>query len=292
MFSKKEMLMLQNVSRGINTVPGLSSSMGISVSRVYATISSLKRKGAVSLKDRAVIPERHTYLSLLLMMLHDHGSASDNLSGNGMDLLAELLAEKNVKELSEALGDDRRTVMARINKMMRNGLVYKDGGRYRINDVFWPDLRKMVLGYDTYRKTIDLRVPPDSRIYFRSDAYAVFSNDRNIDHQRTAFSAYGEYGITVHANTNYYCTLSAPPTLSEIMMHSMDVISSDVDKRLRAVALIFYKKYINGFEHIRHPMREEMDTVLKKRDDTAEGWLPIREMQARAEMYGVDLYDI
>jgi predicted transcriptional regulator len=292
MFSKKEMLMLQNVSRGINTVEGLSESMGISVSRVYATVSSLKQKGAVHLKDSTVVPERHTYLNLLLIMLHDHGSASDNLSGNGMDLLAELLVEKSVTELSAALKEDRRTIMSRMNKMKRNGLVYKSEGRYMINDAFWPDLRKVAAEYDVFRKTIDLRAPSDSRVYFRSDAYAVFSNDRIIDHRMTAFSKYGEYGVTVHTNTNYYCTLTMPPTLSEIMEHSMDIISSDRDKRLRTVALILYKKYIKDFEGIEHPMKDEMNKVLGMKDKTSAGWLPLKEMQTRAKMYGVDLYDI
>jgi hypothetical protein len=292
MFSKKEMLMLQNVSRGINTVAGLSESMGVSASRVYATASSIKEKGAVHLKDGMIIPERHTYLNLLLTMLHDHTSASDNLSGNGMDLLAELLNEKNVVELSAALEEDRKTVMSRINKMKRNGLVYKDGKNYRINDVFWPELRKLVIEYDIYRKTIDLRVPPDSRVYYRSADHAVFSNDRDIRYQRTAFSMYGDYGMTVHTNTNYYCTLTAPPTISEIMVHSMEIISADRDKRLRTAALIFYKKHIDRFERIRHPMKDEMDAVMRTKGGVTEGWLPLREMQTRAEMYGVDLHDI
>ena len=292
MFSKKEMLMLQNISRGINTVAELSKSMGISISRVYATASSLKEKGAVRLKDGMIIPERHTYLNLLLTMLHDHRSASDNLSGNGMDLLAELLVGKNVTELSAALREDRRTVTSRINKMMRNGLVYKDSEIYRINDVFWPELRSLATEYDMYRKTIDLRVPPDSRMYFSSDDHAVFSNDRSINYQRTAFSRYGEYGVTVHTNTIYYCTLPMPPTLPEIMVHSMEIISSDRDKRLRTAALIFYKKHINIFGCITHPMKDEMDAVLRMKDNTTDGWLPLREMQTRAEIYGVDLYDL
>jgi len=291
MFSKMEMLMLQNISRGINTVSGLSGSMDISIPRVYATVSSLREKGAVSLNDGTVIPERHTYLSLLLTMLHDHRSASDNLSGNGMDLLAELLDPKSVAELSAALRADRRTVMSRIDKMKRNGLVYKDGGRYRMNDVFWPELRKLITEYDVYRKTVDLTVPSDSRIYFRSKDRTVFSNDRDIDYHRTAFSRYGDHGITVHTNTNYYCTLAEQPTLSEIMEHSMDIISSDRDKRLRTVALIFYKKYTDSFGCIAHPMKEEMEMVLRMKNDTADGWLPLKEMQARADIYGVDLYD-
>jgi predicted transcriptional regulator len=291
MFSKKEMIMLQNISRGMNTVAGLSESMGVSVPRIYATVSSLKEKGAVDLKESKIIPERHTYLNLLLMMLHDHLSVSDNLSGNGMDILSELLDEKSVTELSAALGEDKRTVISRIDKMKRNGMVYKDGEKYRINDVFWPELRRLAIEYDTYRKIIDLRAPPDSRIYFRSDAYALFSNDRIINYQRTAFSKYSEYDMTVHANTNYYCTLPVTPTLQDIMEHSMQIISSDKDKRLRMVALIFYKKHINEFRDIGHPMKDEMDNVLKMKDGSADGWLPLKEMQTRAMVYGVDLYD-
>jgi len=292
MFSKKEMLMLQHLSHGINTVAGLSGSMDMSIPRVYATAAALNKKGAVRLKDGTLIPERHTYLNLLMTVLHDHLSASDNLSGNGMDLLAELLDEKSVTELSEALGADRRTVISRINKMKRNGMVFKDNGRYRINDAFWPELMKMIFEYDIYRRTIDLRVPSDSRIYFGYGDHAVFSNDRITGHQMTAFSKYGEYGVTIHTGTNYYCTMPDPPTLSEIMEHSMRVISLDKDKRLRTAALIFYKKHIDVFEDIRHPMKDRMNAVLRMKDCTADGWLPLKEMQERAEMYGVDLYDI
>jgi hypothetical protein len=39
-------------------------------------------------------------------------------------------------------------------------------------------------------------------------------------------------------------------------------------------------------------MKDEMDAVLRMKDNAAEGWLPLREMQTRAEVYGVDLYDI
>ncbi|MCL2149185.1 MAG: hypothetical protein FWH47_07610, partial [Methanomassiliicoccaceae archaeon] len=99
MFSKKEMFMLQHVSRGVSTVAGLSSSMGVSVPRVYAIASSLKKKGAAHLGGGMVVPERHTYLSLLLAMLHDYGSAADNLSGNGLDLLAELLGGQDTAGL-------------------------------------------------------------------------------------------------------------------------------------------------------------------------------------------------
>ena len=283
--------MLQNISCGINTVQGLSGSMDMSIPCVYATISSLREKDAVRLNKGTVIPERHTYLNLLMAMLHDYTSASENLSGNGMDLLAELLDPKSVKELSAALGTDRRTVTARINKMKQNGLVYKEGGKYGINDIFWPEVRKMAAEYDTYRRTIDLRVPSDSRVYFTSKDYAVFSNDRKIDYQRTAFSVYGDHGVPVYANTYYYCTLSEAPTLSEIMEHSMQIISADRDKRLRMIALIFYKKYIYKFNDIMHPMKKEMDLVLKTNNGTVSGWLPLKEMQTRAEMYGVNLCD-
>ncbi|MCL2317946.1 MAG: hypothetical protein FWC44_02670 [Methanomassiliicoccaceae archaeon] len=284
--------MLQQISRGVNTVVGLSESMDMSVPRIYATASALRKKGAVYLKDGTIIPERHTFLNLLLTMLHDHTSAAHNLSGNGLDVLVLLLDGRNISDLSYILGDDRRTVMSRIEKMKRNGIVYKEGRVYKINDVFWPDLRKLVTEYDTFRTTIDFRVPPDSRTYFSSRDHAVFSNDRDIDYQKTAFSVYGEYGVTVFANTNYYCTLSAPPTLSEVMEHSMEIITADKDKRLRMAALIFYKKYIDEFGNIKHPMKEEMDEVLRTKERAAEGWLPIGEMQTRAEMYGVDLCDL
>jgi hypothetical protein len=57
------------------------------------------------------------------------------------------------------------------------------------------------------------------------------------------------------------------------------------------MALIFYKKYKNELKNVDHPMKEEMETVLATKTGKVNGWVPLKEMQTRAKMYEVDLYD-
>jgi len=157
MFTRSEMIMLQHMSHGVNTVKGLTESLEVTKPRVYALVTSLREKGAVYLDYGTIIPEKHTYLGLLMTMLHDHESLSDDLSVNGMDLLAELLEGKTVTELSDALDEGRVAVRSRLKILKSSGLVYKDGRTYRINDALWPELRKMISEYDVYRKTALIR---------------------------------------------------------------------------------------------------------------------------------------
>jgi hypothetical protein len=39
-------------------------------------------------------------------------------------------------------------------------------------------------------------------------------------------------------------------------------------------------------------MKDEMELVLENRYGKVKGWVPLKEMQTRAEIYDVDLYDI
>jgi hypothetical protein len=119
----------------------------------------------------------------------------------------------------------------------------------------------------------------------------VFSHDRDLEQTRTAFSRFGEYGIRIFLDTQYYCNIADPLNVSDVMIHCFEVIATETNWRLRMLALIFYKKYINELKDISHPMKDEMECVLGTKEGKVNGWVPLKEMQERATMYGVDLYD-
>lgn len=290
MFSKNEMKALQHISRGIDRVTDIAEAMGISASRVYRVVASLNKKGVVHLENGTVVPERQPYLSMLLTILRDSEYSAEALSGNGMEILAEMTVPRTVTELSVSLEEDRRTVLSRLTTMRKVSMVVKNGNKYDINRKIWPELVEVANEYQTYREHIDLRAPAGSRLYFENKDYVVFSDNRSLkDYSLTAFSRYTEFGVQIHLRTKYYCN-AVISKIDDIFLHSLYVISKNNDWRLKMFALIFYKKYKNELTNIKHPLVTEMELVLSTKEGKVSGWVPLKEMQERAEMYGVDLY--
>ncbi|MCL2148500.1 MAG: transcriptional regulator [Methanomassiliicoccaceae archaeon] len=291
MYSKPELLLLSHVGRGAASVADLCTATGLSKVQVYRTVASLDKKGAVRLDSGGVAVRDQAHLYALMNVMHDSASAVTLLAGNGLDVVKELREPRTARDVSQRLGVSQRTVSRSIKGMMNVGMLSKDGDTYTINARMWPELPPLADRYADYAESFDERVPIGSRIYRKSKGSVVFSNDRDLCFTKTAFSRFEEYGIGIYLDTHYYCDLAGPPTVGEIISHCLDVISVERNWRLRMMALIFYKKHRDGSEIVTHPMIAELEQVLRTKVGKVEGWIPLREMQERAEMYGVDLYD-
>ena len=292
MYSQSEMRLLSHLIEGAATIEELSEAAGLSKVQIYRTVASLEEKKAVRLERGEIIFEEQPHLYTMTNIMHDAGAATTLLAGNGLDIIKEMREPRTAKEVAERLGISQRTVSRLIKRMRNVSMLSKDGDRYVINDRIWPELRPLANRYADYSASFDDRVPTGSKIYHRSKELVVFSNDRDLKHTRTAFSRFGEYGITIYNDTQYYCNIQDPLTVRDIMLHCLEIITVERNWRSRMMALIFYKKYRNELKDIDHPMKDEMEAVLLTKTGKVNGWVPLKEMQTRAEMYGVDMYDV
>ena len=291
MYSNSEMQLLSHVGKGTVDISELSGAMELSKVQIYRTVASLEKKGAVRYEKGEIIFQKQPHLYTLVNVMHDAASAVTLLAGNGLGIIKEMREPRTAAEVAEKLGLSQRTVSRSIKGMRNVSMLSKIGDRYVINDRIWPDLRPLADRYADYSESFDERVPSGSRIYHRSGSLVIFSDDRDLEHTRTAFSRFGEYGIKIYLDTKYYCNLPDTLTVREILSHCLEIITTEKNWRLRMMTLIFYKKYRNELKDIVHPMKDEMETVLKTKKGKVNGWVPLKEMQERAEMYGVDLYD-
>ncbi|MDR0790940.1 MAG: hypothetical protein LBE47_00190, partial [Methanomassiliicoccaceae archaeon] len=152
----------------------------------------------------------------------------------------------------------------------------------------WPKVKDLAHSYREYTELIDPRVPFGSEIYHRSNEIAVFSSDMTLNNTRTAFSRYGEYGMKIYPGTNYYCSPDKELDLKDIFLHSLYVVEKDKGWRNKMLALIFYVMHKHELDDISHTITDDMRTVLN--GGHVKGWVPLKEMNERAKMYGVDLY--
>ena len=287
MFSKTELKMLSDVGRGSDTIESLIGTSEISWSQVYKTVRSLKKKDVLRASEGKVFAENKTHVALLMNVLRSSHDSYHALSDRGLDILAELIVPHTMKELSETLEMHQTTVSRKLKDLRSLSMIGKENGKYFLNRKFWPELLELAESYSSYKKNIDLRAIPGSKIYHSSDDLVVFSNDSEAGYRKTAFSKYTEFGIKIREITYFYCDLDHEPSLSEVFLHSLYVISVDDDWSRKMIALIFYVKFKDELTGIEHEMKDEMDRVLSGSE--VKGWVPLNEMRERADMYGVKL---
>jgi len=288
MLSKNELRALSRIGNGADNVQVLSGELDLSGTQTYKVIRSLGEKEFANLRRGTIFIEKKTHIALLLEILNDSPDACTVLSDSGLEIIKTLAEPRTSSEISLLTGLHQTTVTRKIDLMRRMGMVRKKGPVYSINEELWPKMKELARSYDAYTKLIDPRVPFGSEIYHLSKDLAVFSSKRTLNSTKTAFSGYGDHGMTVRPGTNYYCS-SDDVNINDIFLHSLYVVEKDGGWRGRMLALIFYVMHRDELKDVKHPLVNEMHTVLN--GGRVDGWVPLKEMQERAKMYGVDLYD-
>jgi len=289
MLKKKELRALSEISNGADEVPALSQTLSLGIPQTYNIVRSLIKKEFVSNEKGILLVEKKTHIAILLEILNDSPDSFKVLSDSGMEIIRSLTEPRSVSEITSLTGLHQTTITRKIDLMRRMGMVKKRGSIYSINEELWPKLGVLARSYDSYTKLIDPRVPIGSEIYHSSNDLAVFSSKRKLDQKRTAFSKFGDYGMTIYPGTNYYCSSDRIPDLKEIFLHSLYVVEKDKNWRNKMLALIFFVIHKQELNDVTHPVVEEMRAVLK--GVQVKGWVPLDEMNERAKMYGVDLND-
>ena len=288
MFSNSELKMLFDVGKGSDTAASLTEIGNRTKAQTYKVLKSLREKEILRLEKENVTIEDKTHIILLLNVMRRLHGSYDTISNSGAEILAELvIAPRTINELAERIGVDRSTVSRKMKRMESRSMVIRENGKYSLNRQVWPDLAEFATSYSLYRKNNDPRSIRGSTVYYVSKDLIIFSNDAEADMTKTAFSRYTEFGIRIGLRTNYYCNLERNLSVSDVFLHSLHIISNGGDWWLRTMALIFYVKFKDDLKGVDHKMKDEMDIILN--GSAVDGWVPLEEMQERADLYGVRL---
>jgi len=276
----------------------ISEETGKDISQIYRIVQSLHSKDVLILSDGKVSPSRKTHIVLLLDVLGDSEYSATALGGIGIELLIEFRDPQNVKSVCKKIGRSKSAVSRKMNQMLSIGMLWKKGTEYTINDSLWPKLRSLADECAAYINTNDLRAPPGFLIYHSTEEYVLFSCNNKEGGCTTAFSKYGDYGLDFAAGTEYCISPGKNVTLKEVFLHSLYILEKNDSWRLRMMALIFFVKHRDLINYsdsekitseliVGNNIRREMDAVL--RGERVKGWIPLAEMQERADMFGVVL---
>ncbi|MEK6974432.1 MAG: hypothetical protein AABW41_04325 [Nanoarchaeota archaeon] len=288
-FSNTELKVISDLGNGIKDVSELAKSLKISISQVYRIAQKLSQKGILSLKDGILQPEMKTHINMLLKLLSKAANLSSPLSGTGLKIYMEITEPKTITDIKNITGLHKTTILKKINQGKKMSLVLTENRTYSINEKIWSDVKECIIELKKYENSIDLRVPVNSVIYYKTDKEIVFSNKEEIDAEKTAFSAYEKYGLGLLLITNYYYLPKKKLIIREVFRHSLFVAEKDPDIRYLIFITLFYLKHKKELSKIKHPIVDKLSRLLS--GEKILGYPALAEIKDRAGVYKIKVYD-
>ncbi len=286
-YSKSELHLLSEHSRGIDRIVELAERMNVSNVQIYRMIKNLSMKDTVELKNGTLVVRNKTHIVQLLNILRNSQDAYIPLSDSGLEIMLLLINPITMAEISEKTGLNVSTVSRKIKEMLGLSMISKDGKYYSINNKIWPELKELCFEITKYEENTDLRIPPGCKIYHSDKKFGLFSSSRRLPFNETAFSVFGEYGIKMFSGIHYYTTEKRKMTIEDVFIHTLYVASKENDWKLKIMSLIFYVKNKDVLQGVSHSLKNEMDQIISGKK--VDGWIPVEEIQERADMYGVKI---
>jgi len=159
------------------------------------------------------------------------------LRDSGEDVAQSLLDSGDIEELRKQTGLSYRTLLRTLKRMMESGAVIKADGTYRLTDD--EDLRLFLrLSRDEKRKHL---VEPYAEVVHASAGVILkrVPAGKKATGRRTAFSAFGQYGVQLNPVYDYYIQPEHKLGVEEVLTHALVLSTSPVEATDCAV---FYAK--------------------------------------------------
>lgn len=286
-FSKTELNVISELGKGNKEIMTIAKALNVSASQVYKIAEKLNQKGILSLSKRVLQPEMKTHVNMLLKLLMRANNLSTPLSGTGLQIFTVLTEPKTVNEIGKETGLHKTTILKKIKQGRKMSLLLIQNKTYRVNEKVWPDAKECFAELRKYEESVDQRVPVNSEIYFKNNDEILFSNKEAIDAEKTAFSAYGNYGIKVLLITNYYYLPKRKLSKKEVFLHSLCVADKSKDTRHLIFVALFYIKYKRELKNTQHRVLDNLNKTLS--GEKIPGYPTLQEIKDRAEVYGIQV---
>ena len=280
-----ELKVISELGKGKSKISEIATALKISNSQVYRIAQKLNLKGIVTLSEGTLQPEKKTHVSMLFKLLSKTSNLANPLSGTGMQIYQVIIEPKSIKEIEKETGLHKTTILKKIKQGRKMSLLLSENKTYRINEKIWPDAKECFTELKKYEYSIDKRIPVNSVIYFKNTDEIVFSNNQDIDAEKTAFSAYEKYGIRILLLTNYYYLPKRQLTKKEVFIHSLYVIEKNQDTRDLIFLALYLAKYKKDLSEIKDPIVENLKKVFL--GEKISRYPSLAEIKDRARIYEI-----
>lgn len=274
--NKTELEILVNYEDN-TSITKLAQALKKSKSQISRSLNSLENKGF--LENKKLLKLYH--ISLLLQALKNNPQLINIINDSSFEILLELSSPKSVEDLSKKF--KKITIYKTLEKFKKYNLIKSFRGYYGINRAIWLDLYEFVVSYNEYSKNIDSRVPLDSKIYYKTENEIVFSNNKELNATKTAFSA---YDIKLMLTKNYYYLPNKKLSIKQIFHHSLYILEQEYDYKSFIFLALFYLKHKKEL-NINNPTLKLVKDILNKK--IIKGYPTYNEIKERAKVYDIKI---
>lgn len=284
--SKNELQVLAQTTQGNSTIESIATKLNKDISTIYRTKNDLVKKDLITFTNKTIEPRRLPHVSILLQMITEHPNIIELLSDSGIPILSQLVETGTIQQIQERTNLKKSMIYKKIQQAKQISAIQKsDENTYKINKQIWKDLYSLLKFIKQYEETTDVRIPADSKIYYKKNNEILFSNKRNVDATKTGFSAYEHFGIKILLPTNYYYLPQKKLDTKDIFIHSINITEKEMNSRNLTFLSLFYLKFKKELDHIHHPIIKKIRQVINGKR--------IQDYPTYEEiMEKVDLYDI
>lgn len=284
--SKNELQVLAQTTQGNSTIESIATKLNKDISTIYRTKNDLVKKDLITFTNKTIEPRRLPHVSILLQMITEHPNIIELLSDSGIPILSQLVETGTIQQIQERTNLKKSMIYKKIQQAKQISAIQKsDENTYKINKQIWKDLYSLLKFIKQYEETTDVRIPADSKIYYKKNNEILFSNKRNVDATKTGFSAYEHFGIKILLTTNYYYLPQKKLDTKDIFIHSINITEKEMNSRNLTFLSLFYLKFKKELDHIHHPIIKKIRQVINGKR--------IQDYPTYEEiMEKVDLYDI
>lgn len=284
--SKGELLLLEQIAKGNRSLRSIALALNKSEKQIYVYVKNLSDKGYTTLSNGNIEPKRLVHVSLLLQLLSKTPNLPHILSGSGISILQEMLKPVTIPEISKKTGYKKTAIYSKLVEARKRSLVNKNKNTFEINERVWCELKEFLEEVLKYESSIDDRIPTSAIIYYKRGNEIIFSAKENIDAVKTAFSAYGQYGIELLTSTNYYYLPKKDLKKIDILMHSLYIEEKEHDIRYLIFIALFYAKYKKELK-VNHPIIRNLSEIFSGKN--INGYPSYQEIKDRADVYNIKL---
>lgn len=284
--SKGELLLLEQIAKGNRSLRSIALALNKSEKQIYVYVKNLSDKGYTTLSNGNIEPKRLVHVSLLLQLLSKTPNLPHILSGSGISILQEMLKPVTIPEISKKTGYKKTAIYSKLVEARKRSLVNKNKNTFEINEQVWCELKEFLEEALKYESSIDDRIPTSAIIYYKRENEIIFSAKENIDAVKTAFSAYGQYGIELLTSTNYYYLPKKDLKKIDILMHSLYIEEKEHDIRYLIFIGLFYAKYKKELK-VNHPIIRNLSEIFSGKN--INGYPSYQEIKDRADVYNIKL---
>lgn len=284
--SKGELLLLEQIAKGNRSLRSIALALNKSEKQIYVYVKNLSDKGYITLSNGNIEPKRLVHVSLLLQLLSKTPNLPHILSGSGISILQEMLKPVTIPEISKKTGYKKTAIYSKLVEARKRSVVNKNKNTFEINERVWCELKEFLEEALKYESSIDDRIPTSAIIYYKRENEIIFSAKENIDAVKTAFSAYGQYGIELLTSTNYYYLPKKDLKKIDILMHSLYIEEKEYDIRYLIFIALFYAKYKKELK-VNHPIIRNLSEIFSGKN--INGYPSYQEIKDRADVYNIKL---